>query len=101
MPNDTIEADLLTPPELNRRPWKGSGVSWREFVGPGGARECFLTVEPDSNLSFEDQLQSVQQRYENALQAINLPPESAVFRRFHLSDVINQQSPFAATAIAD
>ena len=99
MPNDTIEADLLTPPELNKRPWKGSGVNWREFVGPGGARECFLTVEPDSNLSFEDQLQSVQLRYENALQAINLPPESAVFRRFHLSDVINQQSLLQQTAI--
>jgi len=73
-------------------------VTSREYVGSSGEREFYVVVEPDPDLSFQDQLNSLQRRYEHALGAAGLPPESAVFRRIFLSDAINQWPVVQAAA---
>ncbi len=99
MLDGTPDINLSTAPKLHSRSQDHGRVRWREFAGHDGARECFLIVEPDPALNFEEQLQSVEMQYAGAIAAANLSPDSAVFRRIFLSDVINQQPSVQNTAI--
>lgn len=78
-----------------------TGVKSRQFAGVHGELERYFIVEPDPGLGFQDQLNSLQTRYEQALAVANLPLESAVFRRVFLSDAINQIPLLRTTPIAD
>jgi enamine deaminase RidA (YjgF/YER057c/UK114 family) len=101
MPDVATHRLLLTQPEAYRRSTKDNDIGWREFAGLDGARECFFAVEPERDLSFKEQLRSVQSQYANALAAVNLTPESAIFRRIYLSDIINQQPLLRETEIGE
>jgi enamine deaminase RidA (YjgF/YER057c/UK114 family) len=70
-------------------PWL-KNVGSREFEGPDGPREGFFLIEPNPELGLDDQLRSLQEAYASALAARALAPETAIFRRFFVSDVINQ-----------
>jgi enamine deaminase RidA (YjgF/YER057c/UK114 family) len=50
-------------------------------------------------MGFKEQLSSVLAQYANAIAAAGLPPESAIFCRIHLSDVINQRALLQEPAI--
>ena len=78
-----------------------TGVKSRQFTGVHGELEQYFIVEPDPSLSFQDQLSSLQTRYEQAIAQAGLPLESAVFRRIFLSDAINQTPFLRTTPIGD
>jgi enamine deaminase RidA (YjgF/YER057c/UK114 family) len=80
---------------------KNSDIRWREFAGANDAREYFFVFEPAPDLSFKDQLRSVEKQYASALAAANVPAESAIFRRIYLSDVINQQLLLRGSVIGE
>lgn len=84
-------ASRMTPPtqcDTGREP--GPGVATRSFRGAGGTGEHFLLVEAPREPSFPDQIRSVRAAYEAACSALGIAPETAVFRRIFLSDVLNQ-----------
>lgn len=77
-----------------------NGVAGRSFRGASGGAEHFITVQAPAELGFQDQIRAVEQRYAAAQQALGLAPGSAVFRRLHLSDVLNQAEAVKASSLA-
>ncbi|MGB8273944.1 MAG: Rid family hydrolase [Alphaproteobacteria bacterium] len=68
----------------------GDGVIARSFQGTGGASEHFISVEAPPGLGLAQQLGVIEDRYADATRTLGLAPESAVFRRIFVSDVMNQ-----------
>ena len=68
----------------------GDGVRSRSFHGAAGGAEHFICVEAAADLSLGEQIDAVQKRYAEAIQSLGLAPETAIFRRIFLSDVLNQ-----------
>jgi enamine deaminase RidA (YjgF/YER057c/UK114 family) len=66
------------------------GLAFSSFRGASGKAEHTITVEAPGDISLPRQIDTISQRYAEALQALRLPPESAVFRRIYLSDAANQ-----------
>ena len=66
------------------------GVTYRNFGGSNGDEEYNISVVPPAHLSFEDQIKYVQSAYAEAAKSLGLGPETAIFRRLFLSDVMNQ-----------
>jgi len=64
--------------------------SCRSFRGPSGDAEHFISITAPENLVFEEQLNALHARYAEAQEALGLKHETAVFRRFFVSDAINQ-----------
>lgn len=60
------------------------------FRGASGVEEHHIMVRPTEYGSIDVQLASVLDAYREALEAQGLDPQTAVFRRFFLSDVVNQ-----------
>jgi enamine deaminase RidA (YjgF/YER057c/UK114 family) len=75
------------------------GLACRSVSGVSGSVEHFITVEAPHDLSLARQLDVIAQRYAEALQALRLSPESAVFRRLYLSDAANQASPVSDSSL--
>lgn len=67
-----------------------SGATTRSFHGTSSGAEHFLSIEASPDRTFEDQVREVCERYHRALLGLELPAESAIFRRIFLSDTINQ-----------
>lgn len=65
-------------------------VQCRSFFGKAGGSEHYIAVAAPADLEFEEQLAYIAQQYAEARSALRLAPGSAVFRRFFLSDAINQ-----------
>lgn len=61
----------------------------RCFQGTDGA-EHFISVEAPPQLGLTEQIQCIERRYSEACETLDLPRETAVFRRIFVSDVINQ-----------
>jgi enamine deaminase RidA (YjgF/YER057c/UK114 family) len=66
------------------------GLASRSFRGATGGAEHFICVEAAAGLGLGEQIETVQERYAQARQSLGLAPETAVFRRIFLSDVLNQ-----------
>ena len=66
------------------------GFAYRSIAGATGSAEHFITVDAPDHLSLPRQIDAVAQRYAEALQTLNLSPETAVFRRIYVSDAANQ-----------
>jgi enamine deaminase RidA (YjgF/YER057c/UK114 family) len=66
------------------------GFVGREFVGAGGARESYLSIDVAPDLAFADQLEALRVSYAAAKAEMGLSPGSAIFRRIFLSDAMNQ-----------
>src|SRR5579859_4116472 len=75
------------------------GISSRSFRSDNGAAEHFICVEAPAGLGFKDQLRLVEGRYAAARDGLSLDPESAVFRRVFVSDVMNQAAPVRASSL--
>ncbi|HET9112781.1 MAG TPA: Rid family hydrolase [Burkholderiales bacterium] len=67
-----------------------AGIARKSFSGANAGNEHFISVEAAAGLAFSDQLEIVQRRYAQAVESLGLSPQSAVFRRIFLSDVLNQ-----------
>ncbi len=65
-------------------------IATSHFHGVNGS-EHFITVFGAQNLDFADQIALLERRYEEALRGLKLAPETAVFRRLFVSDVLNQR----------
>lgn len=66
------------------------GFAYRSIAGATGSAEHYITVDAPGHLSLPRQIDAVAQRYAEALQTLNLSPETAVFRRIYVSDAANQ-----------
>ncbi len=75
-----------------------SNVASRSFRGPGGT-EHFINVAGAQGLDFDDQIALVERRYGEALRGLKLAPDSAVFRRLFVSDVLNQSAAIRASGL--
>lgn len=74
----------------------------RSFRTPDGVDEHFLSIKPSTASSgFKDQLKSIQERYQEMLLALQLGPETAVFRRIFLSDILNQMALLRESGLID
>jgi len=63
------------------------------------SEEIHLFVEPYEDGSFEQQLEQVTSQYHAALESLDLPRHTAVFRRCFLSDAANQVHSVMASAL--
>ncbi|GBE09790.1 putative aminoacrylate peracid reductase RutC [bacterium BMS3Bbin12] len=72
----------------------------RSFRGKGATGEHFLFVEAPGALAFPEQVAFVCRRYEEVRTALGLAPETAVFRRVFLSDVLNQAALVRESSLA-
>lgn len=69
------------------------GIATRSFRGGLGEAEHFICIEAPAELDLAGQIDAVERRYAAARQSLDLPPESAVFRRIFVSDAMNQATP--------
>lgn len=70
----------------------GNGVANKSFRGKTGGTEHFISIEAPAGLGLAGQIDFVEERYAETEKALGLTPETAVFRRIFVSDVINQAS---------
>lgn len=73
----------------------------RSFRTGHGDGEHHIVVEAPAGLAFDQQLRHIQSQYSEITASLGLGPETAIFRRLFLSDVMNQaaivrNSPLAA-----
>ncbi len=76
-------------------------ASIRTFDAGEGGREHFLIVEAADSPDLPTQIRSVAESYRQAQADLGLAPETAVFRRVFLSDVLNQAALVRESAIFD
>jgi enamine deaminase RidA (YjgF/YER057c/UK114 family) len=69
---------------------RDGGIASRSFRGRTGGAEHFISVEAPASLGLPAQIDFVERHYAGAQMALGLAPETAVFRRIFVSDVINQ-----------
>jgi len=77
------------------------GITSRSFRGASGETEHFISVEAPANLTFREQIDLLEDRYEQAKKALGLAPETAIFRRILLSDIINQAALVRESGLFD
>lgn len=77
------------------------GVAWRSFKGANGCTEHFFMIDAPKGLSFADQTAGLQERYADALKQRGLSPETAIFRRIFLSDILNQAEAVCDSALIE
>ena len=75
------------------------GIASRSFRGESGGSEHFISVEAPAGLAFGEQLELVERRYAEAREALGLAPESAIFRRVFVSDLMNQVQAVGASGL--
>ena len=80
---------------------RAEGVMARSFKGANGCTEHFFMIEPPKGGTFADQAASLQMRYADALRGHGLAPETAIFRRIFLSDILNQADALWDTALVE
>lgn len=66
------------------------------FRGQSGVDEVYLMIRPKRYASIDIQLEWVFQAYQYALHFLKLSPDTAIFRRFFASDLMNQTAAFKA-----
>ncbi|MDE2167067.1 MAG: hypothetical protein KGJ66_12125 [Alphaproteobacteria bacterium] len=66
------------------------GFATRSFHGTKGGSEHFIAVTVPSAGDLRSQIDLVAERYAAARRSLGLAPDTAVFRRIFLSDVLNQ-----------
>ncbi len=79
---------------------RGDGSQSRSFRGASGGAEHFICVEAPRELPFPTQVAAVEARYAQAVQSLGLAPETAIFRRVFLSDVLNQAALVRESGLA-
>jgi len=89
--------DYLSFDDLTQR--ASVGVSC--FTGASGTNEYHVIVRPDEYADIHAQLGWMQDAYQTAVEALGIGRGTAVFRRFLLSDIVNQQDALLAHAFSN
>ncbi|MDE1931768.1 MAG: hypothetical protein KGI43_09425 [Alphaproteobacteria bacterium] len=76
------------------------GFATRSFYGTKGGSEHFIAVTIPPGADFRAQIDAVTERYAAARRSLGLAPETAVFRRIFLSDVLNQATAVRNSPLA-
>ena len=66
------------------------GIQTRSFEREDGGGEHFIAIQPPPELSLDQQIAYIQERYDVAQHRLALPTGSAVCRRLFVSDAMNQ-----------
>jgi enamine deaminase RidA (YjgF/YER057c/UK114 family) len=77
------------------------GIYSRSFGNEAGGIEHFITIQAPPTLDFPGQVNAVRQRYAAALGQLGLGPETGIFRRVFLSDVLNQADDIRQSDLVD
>lgn len=77
------------------------GVQCRKFGDDATGLECFITVSAPADKTFAQQLETIEGRYAAVLEREGLSPDSSVFRRVFLSDVLNQAESVRRSRLTD
>lgn len=72
-------------------------IAYKSFRGATGGSEHFICVHVPHELSLEEQVRVLQERYAQAQESLRLAPETAIFRRIFLSDAVNQAAQVRET----
>ncbi len=83
-----------------RSPHLSRNTVVKSFRGPLGGDEHYITLTADGEGDLASQLSEIEHRYSATLRALNLEPESAIFRRLFVSDAMNQASLIASSELA-
>ncbi|HLW91811.1 MAG TPA: Rid family hydrolase [Roseiarcus sp.] len=75
------------------------GVRSASYRGANGGAEHYISVEADGNLDHAAQIAQIVDRYAGARAALGLAPETAIFRRIFVSDVMNHAALIRQTAL--
>lgn len=76
------------------------GFATRSFYGTKGGSEHFIAVTVPSATDLRGQIDLVAERYAAARRSLGLAPDTAVFRRIFLSDVLNQATAVRNSPLA-
>ncbi len=76
-------------------------ISHRSFHSAERGSEHFIIIQAPETLGFQEQISYVQKHYQETQQQLGLAPDTAVFRRIFLSDVLNQASFVRDTDLLD
>lgn len=88
------------PPAADPEESRQKFVSVRSFQGPVGTSEHYLVVNTPADLTFVEQLGFLHQQYCETLHRLGLRPETAIFRRIFLSDILNQAALVETSELA-
>lgn len=91
---DTSAATLFRPTVVS-----GDGFVARSAAAGSSGTEHYIVSTAPSDLDLAGQVEYLQTRYAEALDALAIPPETAVFRRLFLSDPINQTAAVRNSAL--
>lgn len=75
-------------------------IQCSSFEGANGTREIQWVIRPTQYADFDTQLKWVQLAYEQVVQSEGLSMNSAIWRRFLCSDLLNQKESLAANPIS-
>jgi len=75
-------------------------VMVKSFSQDGESAEHFIAVYPHERGDFLAERKALEDAYAATLRALDLPAESAIFRRVYLSDVLNQAEALAESELA-
>lgn len=67
-----------------------SGIAHSRFSGTKGDTEHFIAITAPGEESLEQQISHVDDGYRETMRSLGLEPETAIFRRLFVSDVMNQ-----------
>ncbi len=90
---------LSTPPPLRPAFLSGDGFVSKSVAGGTGGAEHYIVSTAPPDLDLAGQLAFLQTRYVEAQKALDLMPDTAVFRRLFLSDPINQTAAVRNSAL--
>ena len=76
-------------------------IASRSFHVAGACGEHFLSIRAPASLDFAEQLAFVCERYRELRKALHLDPETAIFRRIFLSDILNQAAMVNCSELVD
>lgn len=67
-----------------------SPIAHSSFSGSKGGAEHYIAVSPPPGGTFKEQMDRLGEAYRDAIGALGLGPETAIFRRLFVSDIMNQ-----------
>ncbi|CAH2604639.1 putative Chorismate lyase [Rhodovastum atsumiense] len=79
----------------------GARTASRSFTGSSGGTEHVIIVEALPGPDFAEQLEAVARAYAEMQRRLELDAATAVFRRLHVSDVMNQAVQLRASPLCD
>ncbi len=84
------QSNVAVCPDVDPGIHSADGIAIQSFRGANAGNEHFIVVESPANLALGEQIELISTRYAEATRSLGITPDTAVFRRIFLSDVLNQ-----------